>query len=395
MERQTRSKRRIVDSRRRSAPRKRYDPISDRPAPTTTAAAPGHADVSSVSEPEAPAEATTPEPAPSAAGGAAAWRWVVGIIVSAFFLWVALQQVEDISHVGDALGRANYLWLLPAVLLYLAGLWVRALRWRALITPVAPIGLGSLFGILSIGFLVNNVLPARLGEIARAVLVGRRHDISRSAVLATIVLERIFDGIVMLLFLGVATAAAGDQIASDWLGVLVPMTAAGFGGAAVALVLLALAPTTMLGIAARLLAPFPARAREAALAVAQRFITGLGVLGDLKLAALTLVLSAVAWLLEAGVYVAVGQAFGMKVAPVGYLLALSVANLGTMIPSSPGYVGTFDALVARSLAIFGVGDALALAYAFLVHLAIWLPPTLIGFFYLYRYNLRLTKLTRE
>jgi uncharacterized membrane protein YbhN (UPF0104 family) len=351
--------------------------------------------VSRISEPEAPADATSREPTPSAAGGATAWRWVVGIVVSAFFLWVAFQQVEDVGHVGDALGRANYLWLLPAVLLYLADLWVRALRWRALITPVAPIGLGSLFGILSIGFLVNNILPARLGEIARAVLVGRRHGISRSAVLATIVLERIFDGIVMLLFLGVATAAAGDRVAADWLGVLVPLTAAGFGGAAGALVLLALAPTTMLGIAARLLAPFPARAREAALAVAQRFITGLGVLGDLKLAALTLVLSAVAWLLEAGVYVAVGQAFGLSVAPVGYLLALAVANLGTMIPSSPGYVGTFDALVARSLAIFGVGDALALAYAFLVHLAIWLPPTLIGFFYLYRYNLRLTKLTRE
>ena len=333
--------------------------------------------------------------APPASPGATAWRWGLGLVVSAFFLWVAFRQVEDVAHVGEALGRAEYVWLIPAVLLYLADLWVRALRWRALVTPIAPIALGSLFGILSIGFLVNNVLPARLGEIARAVLVGRRHGVSRSAVLATGVLERIFDGIVMLLFLGVATAAAGGTVAADWLGLLVPLTAVGFGGAAAALILLALAPTTTLGVAARLLAPFPARAREAALAVAAKFITGLGVLGDLKLAALTLILSAVAWLLEAGVYVMVGRAFGLAIAPVGYLLALAIANLGTMIPSSPGYVGTFDALVARSLAIFGVGEALALAYAFLVHLAIWLPPTLIGFFYLYRYNLKLTKLTRE
>ena len=350
----------------------------------------------------APAEeAPSTEPNPPAAerlptsSGATHWRWIVGLVVSAFFLWVAFQQVEDVGHVAEALGRAEYVWLIPAVLLYLADLWVRALRWRALITPVAPLPLGSLFGILSIGFLVNNVLPARLGEIARAIIVGRRHDVSRSATLATIVLERIFDGIVMLLFLGVATAGAGSTVASDWLGVLVPLTAAGFGGAALVLVLLALAPTTTLGIAARLLAPFPARLREAALTVAEKFISGLGVLNDLKLAGLTLILSAVAWLLEAGVYVMVGRAFGLTVAPVGYLLALAVANLGTMIPSSPGYVGTFDALVARSLAIFGVGEALALAYAFLVHLAIWLPPTLIGFFYLYRYNLRLTKLTRE
>lgn len=343
-----------------------------------------------------PAAAVEPaDRLPSGASGAALWRWALGLVISAFFLWVAFQQVEDVSQVGDALGRASYIWLVPAVLLYLADLWMRALRWRALISPVAPLPLSSLFGILSIGFLVNNVLPARLGEIARAVIVGRRHGVSRSATLATIVLERIFDGIVMLLFLGVATATAGGTVGSDWLAVLVPLTAAGFGGAALALILLALAPTTTLGVAARLLAPFPARLREAALTVAAKFISGLGVLNDLKLAGTTLVLSVVVWLLEAGVYVMVGQAFGMNVTSVGYLLALAVANLGTMIPSSPGYVGTFDALVARSLAIFGVGEALALAYAFLLHLAIWLPPTLIGFFYLYRYNLKLTKLTRE
>jgi uncharacterized membrane protein YbhN (UPF0104 family) len=331
----------------------------------------------------------------AAPGQATRWRWILGVAISAFFLWVAFRQVEDVGRVAAALGGANYLWLAPAILLYLADLWVRAVRWRALITPVAKLPLGSLFGILSIGFLVNNVLPARLGEIARAVLVGRRHEVSRSATLATVVLERIFDGIVMLLFLGAATVAAGGRVGSDWLGVLVPLTAVGFGGAAIALGVLALAPTLALGIAARLLAPFPARPREAALAFAAKFITGLGVLGDLKLAAITLATSTVAWLLEAGVYVAIGQAFGMMPEPDAYLLALAVANLGTMIPSSPGYVGTFDALVARSLGIFGVDGALALAYAFLVHISIWLPPTLIGFYYLWRYNLRLTKLTRE
>ena len=373
---------------------RRDQPVPDGagPEPTPEDASTQH---SRIDDPAAGSLEPSAGEAPAASGAGTGWRWILGIGVSAFFLWVAFRQVEDVGRVGEALGRANYAWLIPAVVLYLAGLWVRALRWRALLMPVRKLPLGSLFGILSIGFLVNNVLPARLGEIARAVLVGRRHDISRSAVLATIVLERIFDGIVMLLFLGVATYAAGGRVGADWLGVLVPLTAAGFGGAAIALGLLALAPTLALGIAARLLAPFPARAREAALAFAAKFITGLGVLGDLKLAAITLATSTLAWLLEAGVYIAVGQAFGMMAEVDGYLLALAVANLGTMIPSSPGYVGTFDALVARSLSIFGVDGALALAYAFLVHISIWLPPTLIGFYYLWRYNLRLSKLTRE
>jgi hypothetical protein len=332
--------------------------------------------------------------APSAARGAS-WRWIVGVVISAFFLWVAFRQVSDVGHIADALGRANYAWLIPAVLLYLLGLLVRAVRWRILLLPVARIPTRDLFGVLSIGFLVNNVLPARLGEIARAILVGRRHDVSRSAALATVVVERIFDGIVMLLFLGVATLAAGSQVANDWLAVLVPITAVAFGGAGIALALLALAPGFALGLAARLLAPFPERLRQSALEVAEKFITGLGVLQDLKLAAGVLATSVLGWLLEGGVYLAVGRGFGLGGDPGVYLLALAVANLGTMIPSSPGYVGTFDLLVQRALAVFGVPEAAALAYAFVLHLAIWFPPTLMGFFYLWRYNLSLKRLTRE
>jgi uncharacterized membrane protein YbhN (UPF0104 family) len=354
--------------------------------------------------PPAPLEQPAPDPledgdlpaedAPAPRGGGRG-RWVIGIVVSIFFLWVAFRQVSDVDHLTDALESANYLWLAPAVLLYLLGLLVRAFRWHILLLPIARIPTASLFGILSIGFLVNNILPARLGEIARAFLVGRRHGVSRSAALATVVVERIFDGVVMLLFLGVASATAGARVAPDWLEVLVPLTAAAFGGDGVALAVLALAPTFALGVAARLLAPFPARLRESALSVANKFITGLGVLQDLELAAGVLATSIVAWLLEMGAYLAVGQAFRLTGEINAYLLALAVANLGTMIPSSPGYVGTFDALVQRSLAVFGVPAAPALAYAFVLHLAIWLPPTLMGFFYLWRYNLSLSRLTRE
>jgi uncharacterized membrane protein YbhN (UPF0104 family) len=360
--------------------------VSDAPRATTPSPSEPATDAPIV---DAAAEETAPAP------GGGRGRWIVGIVVSIFFLWVAFRQVSDVGHLADALGSANYLWLAPAVLLYLGGLFVRAVRWRILLLPIARIPVAPLFGILSIGFLVNNVLPARLGEIARAILVGRRHGVSRSAALATVVVERIFDGVVMLLFLGVASATAGARVAPEWLEVLVPLTAAAFGGAGIALAVLALAPTFALGLAARLLAPFPARLRESALSVANKFITGLGVLQDLELAAGVLATSIVAWLLELGAYVAVGQDYRLTGEFNAYLLALSVANLGTMIPSSPGYVGTFDALVQRALAVFAVAPAPALAYAFVLHLSIWLPPTLMGFFYLWRYNLSLSRLTRE
>lgn len=334
---------------------------------------------------------------PTPRSGATKWRWIIGMGVSALFLWVAFRQIESVGQITDELGSARYWWLIPAVLLYLAGLAVRAVRWKTLMLPIAVVPYHSIFGILSIGFLVNNILPARLGEIARAFLIGRQHGVSRSGALATIVVERIFDGIVMLLFLGVATATAGSRIAAEsaWLGYLVPMTAAAFGGAAIVLAVLALAPTFALGVAARFLAPFPKSARESALQIAAKFISGLGVLQDLKLAGSVLLTSIVAWLLEAGTYITVGQAFGLMGDPVAYLLSLSVANLGTMIPSSPGYIGTFEALITHSLKIFDVPDAKALAYAIVLHLSIWLPPTLIGFFYLWRYNLSLSRLTQE
>lgn len=332
---------------------------------------------------------------PRRSGAGERLRWIGGIAISALFLWIALGQVGDLRLLTDALARARYEWLVPAIACYLVGLWVRALRWRLLIAPIQALPFGSVFGVLSIGFLVNNVLPARLGELARAVLLAQRHGISRSATLATVVVERVFDGVVILLLLGIATATASGRVGAEWLSLLVPITALGFGGAALALVLLAFAPRLTLDVTARLLAPFSPTLRAAALGIAEKFIAGLGVLQDLKLAGLVLVTSSVAWLFEAGAYFAIGQAFGLMTDPIAYLLAVSVANLGTMIPSSPGYVGTFDALVARSLGVYAVPNELALAYAFVLHFAIWLPPTLIGLSYLWRYNVSLSRVTRD
>jgi uncharacterized protein (TIRG00374 family) len=130
------------------------------------------------------------------------WKYLPGIVISAIFLFLAFRKV----NVGDlklALEHADYAYVIPAFLLSLVSLWVRAVRWRFLLRPVKTIGIGTLFDATAIGFMGNNLLPARLGELMRAHVIGGKEKISRSAALATIVVERVFDGFTLLLFLAV------------------------------------------------------------------------------------------------------------------------------------------------------------------------------------------------
>src|SRR5438105_4893404 len=130
-------------------------------------------------------------------------QFIFGIIVSLIFLVWALSK-EDLGQVGQAILRANYLALLPALLLYFIGVWVRAVRWRILLNPIAPeVGLYETFEVVVIGYMANDVLPARIGELVRAYVLSRREGIRKTGTLATILVERIFDGLTMV---GIATA---------------------------------------------------------------------------------------------------------------------------------------------------------------------------------------------
>ncbi|MGH2367529.1 MAG: lysylphosphatidylglycerol synthase transmembrane domain-containing protein, partial [Chloroflexota bacterium] len=124
----------------------------------------------------------------------------LGIAVSAVCLVLAVQGLE-LDQVGHALAGARYVWLLPALALYFGGVWVRAVRWRTVLTPLANIPAARLFPVVVIGYMANNVLPARLGEIARCYVLRRREGIPQSAALGTVLLERVMDGITMLAFM--------------------------------------------------------------------------------------------------------------------------------------------------------------------------------------------------
>jgi glycosyltransferase 2 family protein len=128
------------------------------------------------------------------------WQFWVGVLISLFFMYIALRGLH-LEDLGDAVQNANYWWLLPGVLVYFVGVWARAWRWHYLLRPVKKISTRTMFPVVAIGYMGNNIYPARAGEVLRAVVLKRREGVPVSASLATIIVERIFDGVVMLGFI--------------------------------------------------------------------------------------------------------------------------------------------------------------------------------------------------
>ena len=127
-------------------------------------------------------------------------KFIIGLLVSLVFLYLAFRKV-DFSELWSALKGANYWYILPNIVLVILSMWMRAYRWKFMIHPIKKVGLGRLFSTVMIGFMANNVLPARLGEFVRAYSLGAKENISKSATFATIVIERIFDGFAILFIL--------------------------------------------------------------------------------------------------------------------------------------------------------------------------------------------------
>jgi glycosyltransferase 2 family protein len=320
------------------------------------------------------------------------WQFWVGVLISVFFLYIALRglHLEDLS---EAVVGANYWWLLPGVLVYFMGVWVRAWRWHYLLRPVKKISTEDMFPVVAIGYMGNNIYPVRAGEVLRAVVLKRREGVPVSASLATIIVERVFDGVVMLafVFLNLPELARLTQD-SGFIGNI--RTAALFGTAAfvaalVFFLLAAMFPITADKILNWFVRRFlPARLQEKVLGLAGRFLGGLASLRSPREALMVFLTSVIIWLLETGKYWFVMHAFPFEVSFFALMLMNGIVNLATTIPSAPGYIGTFDAPGIAVLVAYGIPQALAAGYTLVLHVALWLPITALGAYYLAKEGIR-------
>ncbi|MCI0475049.1 MAG: flippase-like domain-containing protein, partial [Anaerolineales bacterium] len=286
-----------------------------------------------------------------------------------------------------------YIYLLPALALYFIGVGVRAVRWHFLLRPIKPIPSRALFPPVVIGYMANDILPARMGEIVRAYILGQQENVSKAATLVTIVVERVFDGLTMLTFIVAGTFVL--NFADAELNARLRVVGALFIGAIVAFALLAGMPRRAERIANFFIQRIPSESlRARASALTRALLDGLGVLRSPGDSLAVFALSILAWLFETGMYVVIALGFNILLPLPIFLVACAFANLVTIAPSTPGYIGVFDAPVIYVLTMFGVEPNLATSYTLVLHAALIVPVTLLGFFYLWRAGMSLTQMTR-
>jgi uncharacterized protein (TIRG00374 family) len=308
-----------------------------------------------------------------------------------------LYSSEDPGKLLVELTNANPVYIVPAIGIYFVGVWLRAWRWQILMSPFAHVATGRLFCIVLIGFAVNNVLPLRLGEIVRTFLLRRSDGVPIASTLATVLIERLLDVFVLCgLMTVVLLLAPGQGIElSGWVLAVTGTCATIFAAGAVGLLIVAITPRSLLerlfafgiGLAGGL---HPKLGR-----LAESVVNGLRILEDGRAVLQIVPLSVLCWIAELGLYAFLAQSLDLNAGWLGLVAGMVIANLVTVLPSPPGYVGTFDLFLKLTLTgSFGVDDTKAVAYTAVTHAALLAPVVVAGLALLTREDLSLKGLAR-
>jgi uncharacterized protein (TIRG00374 family) len=317
-------------------------------------------------------------------GSVRSWKFWVGVAVSILFLAIALRGL-DLEHFWSTVQQANYWWLLPGVAIYFLAVWARTWRWHYMLRHIAVVPVSRLFPVVVIGYMGNNVYPARAGEVLRSYVLRRREGVPITASLATVVLERLFDGLVMLLF--VFATLPFSPLPANYAAFVTGFSLL-FMVALLIFLGLATRPQQMSRLYAWVVDTIlPASIRPRVHGLFDKFIEGLQSLRSPRDLLLIFISSTLIWLTETAKYWFVMHAFPFEVSFTVLMLMTAVVNLFTTLPSTPGYVGTFDVPGIAVLTAYGVGQAIATGYTLVLHVALWLPITLLGAFFMLREHL--------
>ncbi len=309
----------------------------------------------------------------------------LGVGGTALFLGLFFWRT-DLRGLADALAQANYWWVVPAVAIWFLSAAVRSLRWHYLLRRLVRLSTATLYPIVIIGYMANNLLPLRTGELVRAYVLGERHKVSKMSTLGTIAVERVFDGVVLVAFLLLAGAMLG--LSSELRGLAAGMALV-FVLLLAVFVYVASSPHRAGRWVERLVGLLPDALRQRAQGPLDSFLSGLQCLQSPFLVSLVLATSLGAWLLEALMYYLVGLAFDIDEGFVAYLMVAAAANLAITLPSASVGIGPFELLAKETLTFLGVGSAVAGAYAIALHGFLLLPVIVAGLVFLWAINLSL------
>lgn len=297
---------------------------------------------------------------------------IVGLAIGAAALYWSVSKI-DFAQMFSYILRINIWWILAACAVYSAAFAARGLRWKYFLDHVTEARASRLFNLLLIGFFVNNVFPARVGEVVRAYVSGKKLQISKSSVLATIVVERLFDGLAYVTFfiITVSFLPFPDYIKTMfWIG------AAIFSCVLLILFLLSRNRARASGLMARL--PLPAKLKGPVGHVFNNFLEGLRMFSDHKTLLKGFVFSLIVWGVEGLVFYVMSFPFGMGINFFQSVFTMIIIGMASILPGAPGYVGSVEASGVVALNVFKIDKTLSMAYIITIHSLQWLTVAFWG-----------------
>lgn len=314
------------------------------------------------------------------------FRFWVGIAVSGFFMVLLLRKM-DFGQLGGALCAVDYRFVLTAVGLTFVSYALRALRWRYLLICEKRIPLASLYSATIIGYMANNLLPARLGEFIRAYVLAEREGLKTPSVFASLVIDRLCDGFTVLLIL-VATlftlrlpGGLADAERALKLGGLITFLL--YSLVLLFLFLLKRRTNRTLALVTRLLKPFPPSWGGRVVPLLASFVAGIRISSRGRHVGAILATSLMIWLFCTLPVDMILRGFGIQLPITASMFIIVLLVFAVMVPASPGYIGTYHYACFKGLSLFGIAEPTSVSIALLIHATSFFPVVLAGFFHLW------------
>jgi glycosyltransferase 2 family protein len=317
---------------------------------------------------------------------------VIGLLVSVVFVFLAFRGLHPEAFL-DSLASVNVPIVVFAMALYFVAVALISWRWQFLLKPVRMISIPQLMQLVSVCYMGNNVYPLRAGEVLRVFLLRQDYQVPIVRSSTVTVVERVFDGIVMLTFILVGIIS--NQVQNEQILRIAQLASPFFVLGLVVFFGFALFPEPAETLIQRVARILPERLQKIVLHLSHEVLSGLASLKSPVQLFGAVFASYASWMVEALVYWVVMSAFGFDLPYTVALLVVGTVNLAGLIPASPGQIGVYEFFVGLVLSLFAIEESQALAYAIVVHITIWLPVTVVGFVVLARRGLSVNQIRSD
>jgi len=320
----------------------------------------------------------------------------IGIGISAFFLFLLFRKI-DFHKLAAAFRELDYRYIAPALALTFASYFLRAVRWKFLLLPIKRTRLANLFPSTLIGYMANNLLPARLGEFVRAYSLGQKEGLGTSAVFASLVVDRLCDGFTVLLVLLITFFTI--RLPAGMEGVQQGLVTGGYVTFALYLAVLAFLALLKgrtewtVRLVSRVVSLFSPRCSGQLVAQLRSFISGIRIPTAPSQLAAVLASSLLIWAGAIWPVDLVLRSFGVVLPIQASMFIMVFLVFAVMVPASPGYVGTYHFACVTALSAFRIGPEKALSIALVIHGMSFFPVIGAGLYCLWHDKLSLKKIS--